>query len=193
MERRCVRLLTSTRNSSRNRSVRSADRPSSPDAMDLAFRALFRVCHARSRHPKLFRTPTCSTRLTSARRTGIRLVAGGVTTVFVSSDSAAVIGPRGAVVKTSGSPRTRILEDASDVQATMGSDSLPRRGRQPAAVPRVCFDPYASAQLPHGRVLGLSQGVLRHVGRTQRTGADRVRTSRSPKHVRCSIRSLTAR
>lgn len=53
-----------------------------------------------------------------------RLSKDGVTTVFVSSDSAAVIGPRGAIVKTAGPVRDRILQESADVQATMGTDSF---------------------------------------------------------------------
>ncbi|MGI9013205.1 MAG: amidohydrolase family protein [Phycisphaerales bacterium] len=51
-----------------------------------------------------------------------RLVRGGVTTVFASPDSAAVIGPRGAVVKTAGPLSERVLNDAADVKATIGNE-----------------------------------------------------------------------
>ncbi len=51
-----------------------------------------------------------------------RLARSGVTTVFVSPDSSAVIGPRGAVVRTAGPMRERIVELESDVKATMGAD-----------------------------------------------------------------------
>ena len=51
-----------------------------------------------------------------------RLVRGGVTTVFASPDSAAVIGPRGAIVKTAGKMSDRILKESSAAQATIGMD-----------------------------------------------------------------------
>lgn len=53
-----------------------------------------------------------------------RLARGGVTTVFVSPDSAAVIGPRGAVVRTAGARANRILVEEGDVLASMGSDTF---------------------------------------------------------------------
>lgn len=53
-----------------------------------------------------------------------RLVRGGVTTVFAAPDSAAVIGPRGAVIRTAGPMNTRVLSDAADVTASFGSDSF---------------------------------------------------------------------
>jgi imidazolonepropionase-like amidohydrolase len=53
-----------------------------------------------------------------------RLVLGGVTTVFISPDSAAVIGPQGAVVRTAGPMMDRIITPASDVKAAMGTDSF---------------------------------------------------------------------
>lgn len=53
-----------------------------------------------------------------------RLVLGGVTTVFISPDSAAVIGPRGAVVRTAGPMMDRIVNAAADVKAAMGTDSF---------------------------------------------------------------------
>ena len=51
-----------------------------------------------------------------------RLVRGGVTTVFLSPDPAVVIGPRGAIVRTAGSLRERVIREADAVQATIGSD-----------------------------------------------------------------------
>ncbi|MGE4196556.1 MAG: amidohydrolase family protein, partial [Phycisphaerales bacterium] len=51
-----------------------------------------------------------------------RLARAGVTTVFVSPDSSAVIGPRGAIVRTAGSMRDRVVSLESDVKAAMGSD-----------------------------------------------------------------------
>ncbi len=53
-----------------------------------------------------------------------RLVRGGVTTVFAAPDSAAVIGPRGAVVRTAGPMKSRVMNDSSDVLASFGSDSF---------------------------------------------------------------------
>jgi imidazolonepropionase-like amidohydrolase len=53
-----------------------------------------------------------------------RLVLGGVTTVFISPDSAAVIGPQGAVVRTAGPMMDRIVEAAADVKGVMGTDSF---------------------------------------------------------------------
>lgn len=53
-----------------------------------------------------------------------RLVLGGVTTVFISPDSAAVIGPQGAVVRTAGPMMDRIVTPAAAVKAVMGTDSF---------------------------------------------------------------------
>lgn len=53
-----------------------------------------------------------------------RLVLGGVTTVFISPDSAAVIGPRGAVVRTAGPMMDRIITPAADIKGVMGTDSF---------------------------------------------------------------------
>ena len=53
-----------------------------------------------------------------------RLARGGVTTVYAAADNAAVIGPRGAVVHTAGSFRERIMLEAADVQAAMGTDTF---------------------------------------------------------------------
>jgi len=52
-----------------------------------------------------------------------RLLRGGVTTVFASPDSAAVIGPRGAIVRTAGPLSQRIIVENADVQATLGADA----------------------------------------------------------------------
>lgn len=56
-----------------------------------------------------------------------RLVGGGVTTVFVAPDSAAVISSQGAVVRTAGALRDRVVRETSAVMAAMGSDPS-RRG-----------------------------------------------------------------
>lgn len=70
-----------------------------------------------------------------------RLMKGGVTTVYVTPDSANVIGSRGAILKTAGPLDRRIVRRADAVKATLGSDpsqrgrrnSLPmRRGRLPS-------------------------------------------------------------
>ncbi len=52
-----------------------------------------------------------------------RLVRSGVTTVFVTPDSAAVIGPQGAIVRTAGPVRDRLISDHGAVEATFGSDA----------------------------------------------------------------------
>ena len=57
-----------------------------------------------------------------------RLLRGGVTTVYVSPDSANVIGSRGAIVKTAGPLGERIVTREAAVKATVGSDPS-RRGR----------------------------------------------------------------
>ncbi len=51
-----------------------------------------------------------------------RLLAGGVTTVFVAPDPGAVIGPRGAVVRTGGPLDRRIVRETGAVKATIGSE-----------------------------------------------------------------------
>ncbi len=53
-----------------------------------------------------------------------RLAAEGVTTVYASPDNAAVIGPRGAVVRTAGPISERLVREAADVHAVLGSDSF---------------------------------------------------------------------
>jgi imidazolonepropionase-like amidohydrolase len=53
-----------------------------------------------------------------------RLAAEGVTTVYASPDNAAVIGPRGAIIRTAGPIGDRIVVEAAAVHATMGSDSF---------------------------------------------------------------------
>ena len=57
-----------------------------------------------------------------------RLVASGVTTVYVSPDSASVIGARGAVLKTAGPPDRRVVVRDSAIKATVATDPA-RRGR----------------------------------------------------------------
>lgn len=57
-----------------------------------------------------------------------RLARGGVTTAFVAPDTAAVIGARGAIVRTAGPMSQRVIREADAVQAVMGSDAF-RRGQ----------------------------------------------------------------
>lgn len=56
----------------------------------------------------------------------VRLMKGGVTTVFVSPDSGSVIGCRGAIVKTAGPLAERIVRRADAVKATLGGDPSQR-------------------------------------------------------------------
>lgn len=51
-----------------------------------------------------------------------RLAENGVTTVFITPDSASVIGTRAAIVRTGGPHDTRITSPADAVKATFGSD-----------------------------------------------------------------------
>ncbi len=62
-----------------------------------------------------------------------RLARGGVTTVYVSPDTAAVISSRGAIVHTAGARRDRIVREVDAVQAAIGVDPISRgmRNRQP--------------------------------------------------------------
>lgn len=53
-----------------------------------------------------------------------RLASEGVTTVYASPDNAAVIGPRGAIIRTAGPIGDRMVIEAAAVHATMGSDSF---------------------------------------------------------------------
>lgn len=58
-----------------------------------------------------------------------RLLRSGVTTVWLSPDSASVVGMQGAVVKTGGALATRVVEPGGAVKATMGADSFRRGAR----------------------------------------------------------------
>ncbi|MCA8962637.1 MAG: amidohydrolase family protein, partial [Planctomycetes bacterium] len=51
-----------------------------------------------------------------------RLARGGVTTVYCSPDSSAVIGPRGAILRTAGPIDSRVVAPTRAVKATVGSD-----------------------------------------------------------------------
>lgn len=57
-----------------------------------------------------------------------RLMRGGVTTVYTSPSSAAVIGAQGAIVRTGGAFADRIVRETYAVKAAMGVDPS-RRGR----------------------------------------------------------------
>ncbi|MFG0331621.1 MAG: amidohydrolase family protein [Phycisphaerales bacterium] len=52
------------------------------------------------------------------------LMKEGVTTVYASPEPSAVIGPRGAIVRTAGPLSERLVTEAAAVQATLGSDSF---------------------------------------------------------------------
>jgi imidazolonepropionase-like amidohydrolase len=58
----------------------------------------------------------------------VRLLRSGVTTVFVSPDSASVIGARGAIVRTGGDLSRRVIRAVDAVKATVGADPI-LRGR----------------------------------------------------------------
>ncbi len=58
-----------------------------------------------------------------------RLLSGGVTTVFVSADPAAVLTSQGAIVRTGGPMADRIVREADAVKAVMGSDPFLRGPR----------------------------------------------------------------
>ncbi len=58
-----------------------------------------------------------------------RLLSDGVTTVFVAPDSSAVIGPRGAIVRTGGPMSARVVRGADAVKASLGTDPSWRGGR----------------------------------------------------------------
>lgn len=62
-----------------------------------------------------------------------RLASGGVTTVFVTAHSSAVIGSRGTILRTAGPVKDRVVEAESAVKATIGADPSWRdtRNRQP--------------------------------------------------------------
>ncbi len=55
-----------------------------------------------------------------------RLLAGGVTTVYVSPDSANVIGSRGTTLKTGGPLDRRVVQRAGAVKISVGSDPISR-------------------------------------------------------------------
>lgn len=51
------------------------------------------------------------------------MLSGGVTTAFVSPDGAAVIGPVGAIVRTAGPIRMRVIDADAAVQASISTDT----------------------------------------------------------------------
>lgn len=51
------------------------------------------------------------------------MLAGGVTTAFVAPDGAAVIGPMGAIVRTAGPIRSRVINGDAAVQASISTDT----------------------------------------------------------------------
>ncbi len=74
-----------------------------------------------------------------------RLARNGVTTVFAAPDPSSVIGAAGAIVKTAGPVRSRMVEANSAVQAAFGADSFsrgagnnlpPTNGPEPSPVTR---------------------------------------------------------
>ncbi len=58
-----------------------------------------------------------------------RLAKGGVTTVFAAPDSSAVIGSRGAILRTAGPMKERVVRAEDAVKATMGTEPSWRGGR----------------------------------------------------------------
>lgn len=104
-----------------------------------------------------------------------RLLAGGVTTVFVAPDSAAVIGSQGAIVRTGGPIAERIIQATSAVKASMGTDPS-WRGRSNSS-------PYRTRVTFHSRRPTTRMGVTwvfrkafydtqRHAKGLKVTGAD---------------------
>ena len=91
-----------------------------------------------------------------------RLLKSGVTTVYVSPDSANVIGSRGAILKTGGSVGATCCGAGRCGQGLVGWRPVaPRPVEQPAAVVRPLADvPHAPADDADGCRLGLSQGLL---------------------------------
>lgn len=53
-----------------------------------------------------------------------RLLNGGVTTVFASPEGSVVIGPRGAITRTGGPVRQRVVEPSADVTAVVSADAF---------------------------------------------------------------------
>ena len=51
-----------------------------------------------------------------------RLAEGGVTTVFVTAHSSAVVGSKGAILRTAGDANDRVIQEEGAVKATVGAD-----------------------------------------------------------------------
>jgi len=64
-----------------------------------------------------------------------RLVRGGVTTVFAAPDTTSVIGPQGAILRTAGRVRDRVIEPSAAVTASISTD--PFRGAVRNSPPRL--------------------------------------------------------
>lgn len=58
-----------------------------------------------------------------------RLAAAGVTTVYISADSASVIGGQGAVLRTAGPDNGRVIRHAHGVKATVGREPIYKASR----------------------------------------------------------------
>lgn len=80
-----------------------------------------------------------------------RLAREGVTTVFVSPDSSAVIGARGAIVKTAGPLARRVVRKEDAVKAALGSDPSVR-GRSNDLPPYYGPDPTFHTRRPTTRM-----------------------------------------
>lgn len=57
-----------------------------------------------------------------------RLAESGVTTIHVTAEPVAVIGPRGATLRTGGPIDTRVVKAADAIKATIGREPMYRRG-----------------------------------------------------------------
>lgn len=104
-----------------------------------------------------------------------RLTRGGVTTVYVSPDASAVIGPRGAIVTTGGPIDQRVLQRKSAVKATIGLDPVyigsrnrPGRGRLSSNTRR----PNTRMGVVWVFRKALFDSILRAAGRPASGGAD---------------------
>ncbi|MFQ5410796.1 MAG: amidohydrolase family protein [Phycisphaerae bacterium] len=68
-----------------------------------------------------------------------RLASTGVTTVYVSADSASVIGGRGAILRTGGPAGGRIIREAYGVKATIGREPIYKASRNRTPFGRTTF------------------------------------------------------
>ncbi|MFN0057209.1 MAG: amidohydrolase family protein [Planctomycetota bacterium] len=105
-----------------------------------------------------------------------RLLRGGVTTVYVSPDSSAVLGPRGAIVRTAGSARERIVRAEDAVKATIGRDpiwvGMPNRPARGAAVSTYTRRPTTRMGVVWVLRKAFHEAILRMQGRPLTGGAD---------------------